>query len=76
MVSFLCVAKSNAQFVTILNPQFVSCINLSYPGCMNLNILDNTCSDVLNAINVDCSNYTIYDLNGIFYFKKFKNTEL
>ncbi|MBL0050415.1 MAG: hypothetical protein IPP29_02255 [Bacteroidetes bacterium] len=70
-ILFLCCTTQNinAQYVTIPDPNFVTWLNANgYSSCMNGNMMDTTCSAVLNAAIVDCSNGNISDLTGIEYF--------
>lgn len=61
--------NTQAQFVTIPDPVFVSWLNISgYSGCMNGNQMDTTCSAIINATYINCSNLNITDLTGISYF--------
>ena len=67
--AFLC----NAQWVTIPDPNFVSWLQTNYPSCMNGNLMDTTCSGIVNTIDIDCSGQNISDLTGIQYFNNISN---
>ena len=43
-------------------------MNNGYAGCMSGNMMDTTCSAVVNATSVNCSAQSIADLSGIEYF--------
>jgi uncharacterized repeat protein (TIGR01451 family) len=58
----------NAQWVTIPDSNFVTYLQNNFPSCMNGNLMDTTCTTLVNATSVNCSNKNIIDLEGIQYF--------
>ena len=62
------VTLCKAQWVTIPDPNFVAWLQANYPTCMNGNLMDTTCSGIMNATNVSCGYQNIFDLTGIQYF--------
>lgn len=61
-------SKANAQWVTIPDANFAAYLQLNFPSCMNGNLMDTTCSGVVNAIIVGCNGMSIQDIDGIQYF--------
>src|SRR6188508_2784503 len=61
-----------AQTVTIADTAFAQWLRVNYPACMNGNLMDTTCTAIVNANAVDCSNKRIRNLNGIQYFDNLK----
>ena len=62
-------AVTNGQFVAIPDANFRTWLNNNgYASCMSGNNLDTTCSVVVNATKVNCSNQNISNLTGIQYF--------
>ncbi len=59
---------SKAQWVTIPDANFVAWLQVYYPSCMNGNLMDTTCSGIVNATTVTGLNYNVSDLTGIQYF--------
>ncbi len=57
-----------AQFVVIPDANFVAWLQVNYPSCMNGNLMDTTCSGVVNAIALHCQNLSIQDFDGVEYF--------
>jgi uncharacterized repeat protein (TIGR01451 family) len=58
-----------AQWVTIPDTNFVNWLNANgYVACMNGNSLDTTCTDVINAWQLDLQNQNIINLDGVQYF--------
>ncbi|MBL0050106.1 MAG: leucine-rich repeat domain-containing protein [Bacteroidetes bacterium] len=73
IVILFAAEKTQAQYVTIPDTNFVTWLNANgYSSCMNGNMMDTTCSAVVNATSVDCSNKNISDLTGIEYFDSLK----
>lgn len=70
LVFFICATAhvAKAQWVTIPDSNFVNFLTDNYPSCMNGNLMDTTCSAVVNETDVNCSSKNIYDLEGIQYF--------
>ena len=63
-----CTTETHAQ-VTIPDPNFVTWLNnYGFASCMNGNMMDTTCSAVVNANYLYCANENISDLTGIQYF--------
>ena len=58
----------SAQYVTIPDENFVVFLQENYPECMDGNQMDTTCTDIVNALFVDCSWKDISDFEGIQYF--------
>lgn len=68
---FLLTQISTAQYVDIQDQSFRNFLKVAYPTCFNSqNMLDTTCSAVLNATSLNCNGRGIADLQGILYFKK------
>lgn len=69
LVFLLLIAfNAKAQYVTIPDSNFVTFLQANYPTCMIGNQMDTTCSGIINATNVSCSNKGIQDLEGLQYF--------
>lgn len=75
LVFFICATAhvAKAQWVTIPDSNFVNFLTDNYPSCMNGNLMDTTCSAVVNATTVNCNTKNIYDLEGIQYFDSLKS---
>lgn len=67
---FLFTAKfTSAQWVTIPDPYFVNWLNANgFSSCMNGNLMDTTCSAIVNATYIQCEDSSINSLDGIQYF--------
>ncbi len=59
---------TKAQCVTIPDTAFVTYLQANFPTCMNGNLMDTTCSGIVNAHIVFCNYGPIRDLTGIQYF--------
>ncbi len=59
---------SKAQWVTIPDANFVAYLQANYPTCMNGNLMDTTCSGIVNATSVNCQAQNISNFSGIQYF--------
>ncbi|MFD1551453.1 hypothetical protein DNU06_13375 [Putridiphycobacter roseus] len=57
-----------AQYVTIPDTNFVAFLQSNYSVCMNGNQMDTTCSDIVNAISLNCEGQGIINLEGAQYF--------
>ena len=68
LILFHFLFKANAQWVTIPDSNFVAFLQQEYPQCMNGNQMDTTCSAIVYATHINCSNMNISDLTGIQYF--------
>lgn len=56
--------------MTLGDPNWISWLqNNGYAACMNGNQIDTSCSPVLSATDMDCSNSNIEDIYGIWFFK-------
>ncbi len=62
------ILNLKAQWVTIPDTAFVSYLQATFPACMNGNLMDTTCSGVVNVTQFGCGNRPIKDLTGIEYF--------
>jgi uncharacterized repeat protein (TIGR01451 family) len=62
------LAPAKAQWVTIPDPSFVIWLQANYPTCMNGNLMDTTCSDIVNSTSLIIADPDIIDLTGIQYF--------
>ncbi len=62
-----------AQWVAIPDANFVTYLQQNFPTCMNGNLMDTTCSDIVNVNYLDCSYFNIQNLDGIQYFDSLKN---
>lgn len=70
-ICLVCLAFSlglKSQSVVIPDTNFVTWLQQYYPNCMSGNMLDTTCSDVINATSLDVTNKSITDLTGAQYF--------
>src|SRR6185436_1486126 len=66
---FMNMPATKAQFVNIPDTNFRNWLNMhGFASCMNGNMMDTTCSAVVNATVVSCDNSNIYNLEGIQYF--------
>ena len=61
-------APAKAQWVTIPDANFVNWLQLHYPTCMNGNLMDTTCSGIVNETIVDVTFKYISNISGIEYF--------
>jgi uncharacterized repeat protein (TIGR01451 family) len=70
LFAFLGLSLNNAraQYVTIPDANFVNWLTVNYPSCMSGTQMDTTCTDILNAWNVDVTFQQISNLDGIQYF--------
>jgi uncharacterized repeat protein (TIGR01451 family) len=64
---------TKAQWVTIPDANFATKLTQLFPSCMNGNLMDTTCSQIINATTVNLYNLNIYDLTGIVYFDNLIN---
>ncbi|MEI7803072.1 MAG: hypothetical protein WCI97_10530, partial [Bacteroidota bacterium] len=64
-----------AQWVSIPDANFVTWLQSHYPTCMNGNLMDTTCSGIVNVTLVDCSYQNISDLTGIQFFDNLDTLE-
>ncbi|HLP22094.1 MAG TPA: leucine-rich repeat domain-containing protein, partial [Chitinophagales bacterium] len=71
----LLLSSTRAQYVTIPDANFVQYLTSTFPQCMNGNMLDTTCTDVINAQFVICDMRYISNLEGIGYFKNLKQLD-
>src|ERR1043165_1756647 len=69
---FQLCSTTKAQWVTIPDPNFALYLRQTFPACMNGNLMDTTCSGVINATGIYCSNGNISSLSGIQYFHRLK----
>ena len=67
-ILFLHFLPTKAQYVAIPDANFLNWLQLHYPTCMNGNLMDTTCTDIVNETIVDVSFKHIQDLSGIEYF--------
>ena len=71
--SVLFITVSKAQYVNIPDSNFRKYLIQTFPSCFNAaKQMDTTCSGVLNADSIYCSQGKIRDLTGIQYFKNLK----
>ncbi len=64
-----CFLRAGAQWVNIPDANFVSWLNANgYASCMNGNLMDTTCSTIINEDTLYYISNNIYDLTGIQYF--------
>ncbi|MBK7389203.1 MAG: T9SS type A sorting domain-containing protein [Bacteroidetes bacterium] len=67
--SVLLCTNGLAQFVNIPDANFRSWLNNNgYASCMSGNMMDTTCSLIVNATKVNCQQSNITDITGIQYF--------
>ncbi|MCU0417713.1 MAG: leucine-rich repeat domain-containing protein [Cytophagaceae bacterium] len=72
-ILFLSMAvQSKAALVTIPDANFRAYLKQQYPGCFSGDLMETTCSAVVNAIVLDCSGKSISNLTGISYFINLK----
>ncbi len=62
------VTLCKGQWVSIPDTNFVSWLQSQYPSCMNGNLMDTTCSSIVNDFTIYLMGDTIADLTGIQYF--------
>ena len=61
---------AKAQYVNIPDSNFRTFLINKYPACFNgAELMDTTCSGVVNEVNLDCIGDSIKDLSGMQYFK-------
>ena len=73
LILFIIFQKSNAQYVTIPDVSLRAVLKLKYPACFNgSDMMDTSCSTIINASNLNISGMDIETTNGLQYFKKLK----
>lgn len=73
IILLLITTTSKSQFVALPDSNFTKHLKTSgLSQCFQNNLLDTTCSDVLNLTTIDCSSKGIADLSGVKYFKGLK----
>jgi len=67
---FFClqVLPTKAQWVTIPDTNFVTFLQANYQSCMNGNLMDATCSQIVNEDSLILFGLGIRDLAGVEYF--------
>jgi len=65
-----------AQWITIPNANMVTKLTLLYPSCMNGNLMDTTCTQIVNEDSLSISFLPIADFTGIQYFDSLKYLKL
>jgi uncharacterized repeat protein (TIGR01451 family) len=68
ILSFISPNFINAQFVNIPDANFATKLQQLFPSCMNGNLMDTTCSGIVNATSLSIVNLNLSDLTGIQYF--------
>jgi uncharacterized repeat protein (TIGR01451 family) len=68
VILLLSLVSAKAQWVTIPDANFVTKLQQLYPSCMNGNLMDTTCSEIVNETSLNVNISGIYDLTGIKYF--------
>lgn len=61
--------------VVIPDPNFKAYLQANFPACMSGNILDTTCTGILNQVNLAIPGSNIQDLTGIQYFDNLQSLE-
>jgi len=64
---------AKAQWVTIPDANFATKLQQLYPTCMNGNLMDTTCSDIVNATSLMVGYLNIANLSGVEYFDNLTN---
>jgi uncharacterized repeat protein (TIGR01451 family) len=64
---------AKAQWVTIPDPNFATKLTQLFPSCMNGNLMDTTCSDIVNATSLMVGYLNIANLSGVEYFDNLTN---
>ncbi len=64
---------ARAQWVTIPDANFATKLQQLYPTCMNGNLMDTTCSDIVNATSLMVGYLNIANLSGVEYFDNLTN---
>ncbi len=67
---------SIGQNVTINDTAFVTFLQTNYPSCMSGNLMDTTCSDIINENALSIYTREILDLNGVQYFDSLKDFQV
>ncbi len=63
--------KADSTFVSIPDTNFRAYLMSNYPSCFNTSdLMDTTCSPIVNLTTLDVEGQNIKDLTGIQYFKK------
>ena len=71
--------KANAQYITLPDGDFYSYIAIHYSTCitydyiLDINLLDTTCTEILEETVLDLNYEHLHDLDGIHYFKGLTN---
>lgn len=70
LLAFLGLSSTylKAQYVTIPDANFVTWLTNNYPGCMSGNLMDTTCSEIVNETSASPISIMVSDLTGIEYF--------
>ncbi|MFN8417143.1 MAG: T9SS type A sorting domain-containing protein [Cytophagaceae bacterium] len=63
---------AKAALVTIPDANFRAFLKQQYPGCFSGDLMETTCSGVVNATTINCSGLGISNLTGISYFTNLK----
>ena len=67
---------ANAQYVSIPDVNFRNALKAKYPNCFNASdMMDTTCSAIVNEDSLDVSQRTIESLQGIKYFVNLKSLD-
>ncbi len=66
---------TKAQWVTIPDANFVAWLSQEYPSCMNGNLMDTTCSWIVNDTYVDVTSLNISNLSGIQFFDNLQHLD-
>ncbi|MBX7224683.1 MAG: T9SS type A sorting domain-containing protein [Chitinophagales bacterium] len=76
LIFLLTFSFVNAQYVTIPDANFRSYLKILYPECFNAsNMMDTTCSSILEVENFEYFINNIKTLDGIQYFKNLKTID-
>ncbi|UAY53413.1 DUF7619 domain-containing protein [Ferruginibacter albus] len=74
LLSFAITAK--AQYAYIPDSSFRVYLKMSFPSCFNGDLIDTTCTDIVNAKGLlNISNQRISDITGIQYFKSIQSLD-
>jgi uncharacterized repeat protein (TIGR01451 family) len=76
LVLVLKFVPAKAQWVFIGDPNFVDYLTTYYPSCMNGNLMDTTCSGIVNQTSISINYGPYHNLNGLQYFDNLTNLYL
>jgi Leucine-rich repeat (LRR) protein len=68
LLNILVTFSANASLVNIPDANFRAYLQATYPGCFTGQLMETSCSEVVNATTINVANKGIANLSGIEYF--------